>query len=258
MTVFSRRGALLLAGLSLVASSVVPELEGVSASVARQQERRATPQPRCVRQADRARILRFRAADRTPLVGVTVGRGRTGVVLAHSSRGDLCQWMPYARVLARSGYRVLAFDFRGSGLSSSPPFPRAEHLYRDVAAGARLLRSLGSPDVAVIGASMGGTVSLHAATLIQPAPLAAVSLSAPASWGRSDGAQAVTKLQIPVLLVAAERDSAFADDARALFAAVTSSQARLEIVPGGEHGAAMLRSAAVRGLITDFLASARR
>ena len=30
----------------------------------------------------------------------------------------MCQWLPYATLLAQQGYRVVAFDFAGFGASS--------------------------------------------------------------------------------------------------------------------------------------------
>src|SRR6266487_4652498 len=58
---------------------------------------------RCVRKADHARVVRFRGADRVRLLGVSVGRGPVALVLAHEAAGDLCNWLPFARVLARHG-----------------------------------------------------------------------------------------------------------------------------------------------------------
>jgi DNA-binding PadR family transcriptional regulator len=48
--------------------------------------------------------LQFRAADGTRLAGARWGKGRTAVVLAHQSSGDLCEWSGYAKRLARLGY----------------------------------------------------------------------------------------------------------------------------------------------------------
>ena len=70
--------------------------------------------------AERKRVVRFQAADRIRLIGVELGSGRRGVVLAHSHRQSLCEWLPHARRLARGGYRVLVFDHRNHGSSSYP------------------------------------------------------------------------------------------------------------------------------------------
>ena len=79
----------------------------------------------------------FRTADGVRLVGHRFGGVRPGakptVVLAHMSQGDLCQWEPFARMLAAKGIFVFAFDFSGARLltragpltgASGPTSPR--------------------------------------------------------------------------------------------------------------------------------------
>ena len=72
----------------------------------------------CVTKADRSHVVRFAASDGTRLIGLQVGSGPRGVVLAHGYRSSLCEWLPQARRLARGGYRVLVFDHRNHGSSS--------------------------------------------------------------------------------------------------------------------------------------------
>ena len=67
--------------------------------------------------------VRFRAADGTRLVGHLYGRGPKAIALAHQSRGNLCQWLWFARREARRGYRALVFDLRNYGQSSSVRAP---------------------------------------------------------------------------------------------------------------------------------------
>src|SRR5688572_21902970 len=59
----------------------------------------------------------FQAADGTKLIGHVFGTGPKAVVLGHQSQGTLCEWLPYARRLARLGYTAFALDFRSHGLS---------------------------------------------------------------------------------------------------------------------------------------------
>jgi pimeloyl-ACP methyl ester carboxylesterase len=85
------------------------------------------------------------------LRGVVLGDGASGVVLAHMSGGSVCQWLPYGAELAGRGYRVLAFDFAGSGAS-----PRSRVTQdRQVVAAAAALRADGARSVALVGGSMG-------------------------------------------------------------------------------------------------------
>src|SRR4051794_21836322 len=67
----------------------------------------------CVKKTDHARPVAFRTADNVRIVGALYGKGRVGVVAGHQIRGNLCGWVPFARVLAARGIRVLTIDFRG-------------------------------------------------------------------------------------------------------------------------------------------------
>jgi hypothetical protein len=58
-----------------------------------------------------------------------------------------------------------------------------------------------------------------------------------------------------VLYVAAADDEPFAADARALHDATASADKRVEIFPGFEHGAPLLRQQAVRELVDGWIAA---
>lgn len=96
------------------------------------------------------------------------GTGDRGVVLAHGARFDKASWEKQAEVLAKSGFRVLAIDFRGHGKSrgGNASSPANGEKYQDILAAVRYLRENGAKTVGVIGASMGGgaaeTASIHA------------------------------------------------------------------------------------------------
>jgi alpha/beta superfamily hydrolase len=97
------------------------------------------------------------------------GTGARGVVLAHGGRFDRESWTEQARTLERVGYRCLAIDFRGHGLSrvtregGSP-----EDVKYDVLAAVRFLRRSGAAEVSVIGASFGGWAAAQAAVEAEP------------------------------------------------------------------------------------------
>ncbi|MGQ0643834.1 MAG: alpha/beta hydrolase [Gemmatimonadaceae bacterium] len=92
------------------------------------------------------------------------GAGAHGVVLAHGGRFSKESWDQQARVLARAGFRVLAFDFRGHGQSRGPSARDASEGRRfDVAAAVRFLRQAGATRISVVGASMGGDYAAEAA-----------------------------------------------------------------------------------------------
>ena len=110
-------------------------------------------------QRARARLRRgrrgpFNAADGTKLVGHRFGKGPKAVILGHQSQGNLCDWVPYAKRLARTATR----RSRSTSVATASPTARggAVPLALDLAAAAKALRKLGKKKVFLVGASMGG------------------------------------------------------------------------------------------------------
>jgi esterase/lipase len=229
-------------GLAVAASVAATALAGQAKTI----------HPECVKPADHARGVFFRTADHVRLAGIVLGKGTRGVVLAHQSRGDLCTWMPFARTLARAGYRVLPFDFRGYGDSGSGKrvdFPA------DVAAAGRTLVAAGAQHVVYLGASLGGTASLTA-TPLSPAPAGVISLSGPAAFGDMDATKAVGEVDVPLLAIAAKGDTAFSGDQKIVYDAARTTDKHYVLVSGFDHGVDLLTGEArarVRSLILGFL-----
>jgi dienelactone hydrolase len=198
----------------------------------------------CATKAEKASAMRFFADDDTQLLGVVVGSGPRGVVLAHGQNLSFCEWLPYARELAATGYRVLAYNSR-SGI----------RVDADIPATVEALRRTGSPHVIVMGSSAGAIAALIGSTALASAPAAVVSLSAPASFGPLNALQAVTRLRAPTFFAASENNDPFVGDARALYAASVAPDKRLEILPGAAHGSAMLSDPAFRARVEAFIAS---
>jgi pimeloyl-ACP methyl ester carboxylesterase len=213
----------------------------------------------------RGNELWFRAGDGTKLVGHRFGgtmpRGRTALVLAHMSVGDLCQWVPYARSLARQGVFVFPFDFRGHGFSEGVEDHR--RVAADFVAAVRAVRRLGARKVVVGGASLGGIAALVATPRLSPPVQGVVSVSAPAAIsGELDAVPAVRRLRVPTLLVVAEADQNppydFATDAQRLYDETATPDKRLVVVPGSLHGSFLVDgSAAVRQLLLSFVRDPR-
>jgi dienelactone hydrolase len=214
---------------------------------------------RCVTAAERRRAVRFTASDATRLIGVMFGAGPRTVVLAHQGGGaaaNLCSWVSYARRLAAAGYRVLAFDHRRFGSSGSAR--RAAMFYRvdlDVVAAVREFRRRGAQSVVVGGASLGGAAAVAAAASIQPPVQGVISFAAPRFYRTVNAIAAARRLAVPALFVSAVEDEPFATDARALYAAAPSADKRLELFPGFEHGAPVLRDPAARALVDAWIAT---
>jgi pimeloyl-ACP methyl ester carboxylesterase len=233
-----------LIAIAIVAAAVAGVTGRASADVARHP---------CV---PKSAEIRFKAADGTRLAGYRLGRGQTAVLLAHQSRGDACQWVGYARRLARQGYLVIAFDFRGYGDSQTRGGRAGQRLAADVAAAARAARSRGARKVFALGASMGGTVVLAAAANIRPAVSGVISLSGPASFGSTDALKIVPRLTVPALYVVGQFDADFVPDAQQLYAATGAKDKAIHILPVGLHGVDFVRSdPQARALVEGFLRS---
>lgn len=146
--------------------------------------------------------MTFETSDGRTLTGRMFGDGRVGVALAHMYPADARSWYVFGRRIAAAGYAALAFNFRGYGDSEGPrQIARAP---TDIDAATRYLERRGAKNVAFVGASMGGTASLVAASDGQP--LAVVAISAPTRFMGLDAAAVATGVQRPVLLLASRAD----------------------------------------------------
>lgn len=203
--------------------------------------------------------LWFHAADGTRLVGHRFGKGRTAVILAHQSEGDLCDWLPYAKRLAARGYFVFPIDFRGYGFSDRPLSGQYRYV-QDIAAAAKALRQLGKRKIFVVGASMGGIAAVSAGANVTPPLAGIVSISSPARYRGMDGVKAGPRLQVPALYLAATADDNggydFSEDAKALHGAAATKDKRLELLPGAAHGIGLVASSTrAKALVEGFLKS---
>ncbi len=245
----------------LLLVSVLAALASSAPAAGRVEEASATsaaPKPlqlqaTCVTRAERRRVVRFLAADRTRLIGVELGSGKRGVVLAHGYRQSVCDWIRQARRLARSGHRVLVFDHRNHG-SSTYTRKRSWRIDHDVVGAVKTLRRHGARTVVLAGSSMGATAVLVGAAAIQPAVDGVVSLSAPAHFSSVDAEEAVRRLAVPMLFVAGDQDDPFDDDAQTLFSASVAREKQLELISGSAaHGTGLLGLASVRAVFDEFL-----
>jgi uncharacterized protein len=93
---------------------------------------------------------------------------RANVVYFHGNGANLSNWTPVLTGIVRRGYSVLAFDYRGYGVSTGHPTERG--LYRDVDAivsRASFGAAAGVPTI-YWGRSLGGTMAAYAATVQPP------------------------------------------------------------------------------------------
>jgi dienelactone hydrolase len=202
------------------------------------------PSARCGAPHTKATLVRFKAADGTPLDGVMVGSGTAGVVLAHEYGSDLCGAWPFAGYLAKRGFRAFAIDMRCFGRSACPQ-GGAGRVVDDLAAAVAELRHRGVTKVALAGASMGGSAALIAATRARPPVDAVVELSGEANPTTLlhlplNARAAVPQLTVPAMFVVANLDQyTSVDETRAMYQAAKTTDKRLLVLPSqfdGFHG----------------------
>lgn len=198
---------------------------------------------------------RLTNASGLTIAAVEFGSGPMGVVLAHQSDASMCQWLPFATVLAQRGYRVVAFDFAGYG-SSSPT--ETKTYLDDIRTVVSYLRERGTPRVVVVGASMGATMSVVAAAAITPPLAGVVAISPPSSFDGVNAEIAAAELSIPALYIAGADDGDYEVYAEEISERTPEALRRLLVVASPEHGvelvgAASAAGAEVRAAIEEFL-----
>jgi len=208
-----------------------------------------------------SRAVSFTSTDGVRLEGRLFGEGTTAVVLSHMRPADQRSWFGFAARLADAGYLVLTYDFRGycpggedGGCSEGETEIGA--LWQDVLGAIAFVRSRGATRVALVGASMGGTASLVAASSEGANVAAVITLSAPTSIdGLVVDRDVMAQVTAAKLFVAGVGDAPYARDAEALFALAPQPK-RVEILPSDDHGTDLLtggQGEVVRRLIENHL-----
>lgn len=104
----------------------------------------------------------FFARDGVSLEAELAGDHRAPlVVLMHGGGQTRHSWLHALQTLATTGYRAVAYDTRGHGDSGWSPDGHYSFVQRADDLGA-ILDDLGSPRVALVGASMGGMTAMQA------------------------------------------------------------------------------------------------
>jgi len=167
------------------------------------------------------------------LGGYLYGTGSVGVVFAHQSDGDACDWMPEAARLAKLGYRTLAVDLDGYGASKTLNRPYSD----DVADAVDLLTGQGATSIVLVGDSMGGTAVLEAAGATHARLAAVIALSSPASYSGMDALDAAARITAPLLMMCGTEDTSFVGDVQDIYRAANATKhKRLVLVDTNVHG----------------------
>jgi pimeloyl-ACP methyl ester carboxylesterase len=103
---------------------------------------------------------RYLQVDGTRIRYIDVGRGAP-VVFLHGLGASMYAWRRNLAAVAAAGFRVIAFDNRGFGLSDKPPAPYDNAAYARLAIA--LMDSLRLTDAVLVGHSMGGAIAAQVA-----------------------------------------------------------------------------------------------
>jgi pimeloyl-ACP methyl ester carboxylesterase len=196
----------------------------------------AAPWHGCVHPGERHGFIR--EADGTRIAYVEAGHGTGGIVFDHGARGDLCNWMWALRDPRLQRYRMIAFDFRGSGLSEYPHYPLSIRYRRDVIAAVDHLRREGVKRVAVLGISRGGPAAITAAAQLYPTRIqAAIGVAPIDELVGDDCVKSVGRSRVPLLLLVNEHDGlGLTPVSREIYRASAARDKHLVLAPGNGHG----------------------
>ena len=120
------------------------------------------------------------------------------VVLLHGWGASLYMWRAWFAPLVAAGFRVLAADLPGHGLSDKPMVAGAYSLPRQVDVVRQLLDAERLHGAHVVAQSMAGTIALELALSGEP-PIGRLVLINPAAFGRV-GLQSFARLVSPAIM----------------------------------------------------------
>ncbi len=199
------------------------------------------------------------------------GDGQIGVLVLNGNAGDRRHRAPLAAALAREGFAVLLFDWRGYG--GNPGSPTEAGLLMDARGGADALAAR-VERVAYLGESLGAAVAVALAAERPPLALVLRSpFTSVADMGRRhypwlpvhtlllkdryDALAAIGAVRSPVLVVAGDRDAIVVPSLSRRLYEAASEPKRFVLVEGADHNdAALLDGAPFIGEVTRFLREA--
>jgi pimeloyl-ACP methyl ester carboxylesterase len=168
--------------------------------------------------------------------GMLLGSGQRAVVLSYEWNSTPCAWADVAAELVGKGYLVALWEYAGlTGLDR----------IRELQAVVDQVRRSGAKQVALVGGSVGGCVSMIGASMVRPA-VAGVAVFSCASWydvsHRLPTTPLAAKVRVPTLYLTGATDSRVpVAEVRKDFGAIPAKDKRLIVVNGSDgHGIGLL------------------
>jgi fermentation-respiration switch protein FrsA (DUF1100 family) len=196
---------------------------------------------------------------------------RGQILVFHGNGGNISDRVAHASLLARAGFDVALFDYRGYGRSTGKP--SEEGTYVDARAVLRTLFRTGVDPASLIylGESLGGAIALALALESPPRGLILQSaftsvrdvarrhypfIPTVAIPDAYPSLRRIPNLRVPLLVIHGDRDPIVpASHGRALFEAAPEPK-RLEVFPGLGHNDLLLAGERYEEVIVDWAHSA--
>ncbi|HET6919617.1 MAG TPA: hypothetical protein VFI46_09145 [Jiangellaceae bacterium] len=238
-----RTAVLIMAAVGLCGSCSAPPSASPSAPSTSSAEAELVPQAdRCGEPENpAAQAFELTGPNGATMPAVTVGSGSTVAVLLHQTDNvAMCGWWAYANWLTtQAEVQALLFDLCGFGEAVCTEGQFATDQIGQVELAVAYARDHGATRVVIVGASMGGSVALHAAVAVDAD--AVVDLSGPVTWRELRAEMIAPELTLPTLIAVSPDDDIDRRAYEAFFPTIPASEKKL-VIPESGHGWDMLEA----------------
>jgi alpha/beta superfamily hydrolase len=189
----------------------------------------------------------FVTSDGITLSGTLYGQGTRVIILSNEGDNNAFAWVPMAQQLATLGYLVLGYSYRpqvatANGLPSQG--------LRDLRAAIAFMHTRHVTGITLMGSSLGGLISLKAATTERFDAL--VPISSPVAFEDvqlSDNE--LKRITTPKLFVTSDQNDPYTSDTYHMFD-VTPQPKEERIYPGRRHGLALFQGTSGPDLLSTL------
>jgi pimeloyl-ACP methyl ester carboxylesterase len=189
----------------------------------------------------------FVTSDGVTLLGTLYGQGTRVIILSNEGDNNSFAWVPKAQQLATLGYLVLGYSYRpqvatANGLPSQG--------LRDLRAAIAFIHTRHVTGITLMGSSLGGLISLKAATTERFDAL--VPISSPVAFEDvqlSDNE--LKRITTPKLFVTSDQNDPYTSDTYHMFD-VTPQPKEERIYPGRRHGLALFQETSGPDLLSTL------